>query len=135
MRPTSVPTEGRGTAPIAWLGFCVLTIGVLLVGARIVGEPEAPPVTGDDGGGGGYQPIPLLPNTPITELPGGSPVPDGGPSVTIIQDVRETLERLPLDRNNPKGWTNPNHRAPKKPERFTPPKIRTVPRPRGGGGG
>lgn len=59
---------------------------------------------GGGGGAGGSQPLPLLPQAPVdTNSPAGD-----APPVTIIQDTREMLHRLPLDRNHPKGWTNPS---------------------------
>jgi hypothetical protein len=53
----------------------------------------------------------MLPNVPLQNLPGGSPVNDA-PSVSVIEDVRDTMRRLPLDRNTPKGWSNPKARKP-----------------------
>ena len=88
------------------LGGVLLLMGALLFVGRA--ESGSSPKAFDSGSSvprGDYQPAPMIPGTPITALPGGSPLNDG-PSVTIIRDVRETMQRLP-DRETPKGWTLP----------------------------
>jgi len=111
------PARGRENAsrPLMMVGGALVLIVTLLVVSNARGERG--PGSGAGGGpgvrmpGGNYQPAPMLPNTPLMNLPGGSPINDA-PPVTVIQDVRKTLNRLPLDRNTPKGWSNPK---PKKP--------------------
>ena len=109
------PSHEDRSRPLMLLGTAFLLIGGLLFAAKLRGEEAPESGTKDRPGAsvprGNYQPAPMLPNTPITSQPGGSPINDT-PDVTIIQDVRDTMRRLPLDRNNPKGWTNPK---PKKP--------------------
>ena len=88
------------------LGGVLLLMGALL----FVGRAESgssPDSFGSDSSvpRGNYQPAPQIPGTPITVLPGGSPLNDA-PSVTIIRDVREKMKRLP-DRETPRGWTLP----------------------------
>jgi hypothetical protein len=97
------------------VGGALVLIVTLLIVSNARGE-RGPGSTADrDGGGrvprGNYQPAPMLPNTPLMNQPGGSPINDS-PDVTAVQDVRDTLRRLPLDRNNPKGWSNPKPRKP-----------------------
>lgn len=105
--------------------FSIAMVLVVLVGVAGVtlilsdgkdqanGAPAAGATAHPGGGNGGrsegYQPLPLFPQSPVgTSSPVGDP-----PAVTIIQDTREMLYRLPLDRNHPKGWTNPS--VPKQP--------------------
>jgi hypothetical protein len=45
--------------------------------------------------------MPLVPGAPLDGFV-ASPVPSAPPT-TIVDDVRQTLKRLPLDRNNPPG--------------------------------
>jgi hypothetical protein len=81
--------------PILLLGLTVAFIAGLLL------------VSGGDGPGpiGRKAPtrlpgaMPLIPGAPLDGVV-GSPVPSAPPS-TIIDDVRQTLKRLPLDRNHP----------------------------------
>lgn len=88
------------------LGGVLLLVGALL----FVGRSEEGTAADSGGSGasrtaipqGNYQPAPMVPGAPITGPAGGSPIKDA-PSVTIIQDVRETMERLP-DRQTPRGW-------------------------------
>jgi hypothetical protein len=92
------------------LGASLLLIGILLFVAKAEGDGSGS--FGDPGSGpgarppsGNWQPAPMVPNTPITSQPGGSPINDA-PDITIVHDVRETMRRLP-DRQTPKGWSNP----------------------------
>ena len=86
--------------PLMLLGGSVLFVAALLIADGMIGK-EKPEERNVNLPGGGA--VSLFPGAPLPNLPGGSPVPDGGPSVTIIQDVRETMNRLPLDRNTPPG--------------------------------
>jgi hypothetical protein len=100
MQPWS--PEGREEARPFFLIVMALVLMAGLIGVSLIlsgggGSASA------GGGGAGYQPLPILPQTPVnTSNPAADP-----PQVTIIKDTRDFLHRLPLDRNTPKGWTNP----------------------------
>lgn len=87
--------------PLMLLGLTILLVVGLLAFAGGRGDGDGSARRTLPGGGM----APLVPGAPIDGVI-NDPVP-GGPPVTIIQDVRETLHRLPLDRNNPQGWSNP----------------------------
>jgi hypothetical protein len=95
-------------------GALVLIVGLLIVSnARGERKPGFESDRGPErvGPSGNYQPAPMLPNVPLTGIEGGSPINDA-PDHTVIQDVRDTMRRLPLDRNTPRGWSNPKPRKP-----------------------
>jgi hypothetical protein len=109
---TGFPATSREerTRTLMLVGGMLLLMAGLLFSSKLMGETprdtfggEGPPAEAPRGN---YQPAPMVPNTPLTGVPGGSPLNDT-PDVTIVQDVRETMNRLPLDRNTPKGWSNP----------------------------
>lgn len=110
MVPLSARTEQSQANPLLYVCLAFLLMGFLFglsmifTGGEEAREP-APPV-GSGGGGGGIQH--LFPGAPVTGI---SPVPQG-PAITVVEDVRETLNRLPLDRNNPQGWSNPGVKKP-----------------------
>jgi hypothetical protein len=92
--------------PVFYVCLAFLLMGFLFGVSMIVSggsEAEDPAAPNASGGGGAY-PLPIFPHSPVNT---NSPVPNG-PAVTIVEDVRETMHRLPLDRNNPKGWSNPS---------------------------
>ena len=94
--------------PLFLVVTALLLMGGLLGVSAILSRGDDAPSAGVSGPGGRYQPAPMLPQSPVdTCNPAGNP-----PPMTIIQDTREFLHRLPLDRNTPKGWSNP---VPKKP--------------------
>ena len=101
-------SEENQANPLFYVCLAFLLMGFLFGVSMIVsgdaGDAGPASATGGEGGGGGGYPLPLFPHSPVNT---NSPVPDG-PAVTIVQDVRETMHRLPLDRNNPKGWSNPS---------------------------
>jgi hypothetical protein len=99
----------REARPLLLLFLTFLLVGGLLILSGILEEDDPPPAQarspdasggGRGGGGAGI----FVPGAPVGGYEGGSPLPDGGPAVTIIQDVRETMRRLPLDRNNPETY-------------------------------
>ena len=89
---------------VAFMAFLLVLSGVL-DGDSETEDRSGISLPGEGGGGAGT----LVPGAPLQNLPGGSPVPDG-PGTGIIQDVRETLYRLPLDRNNPETYDPPVRR-------------------------
>lgn len=105
-----VRNQEESNRPWLLLGGSLLLIGVLLFAANME-EGDAGSLTGPGNTpgarppSGNYQPAPMVPNTPITSQPGGSPINDT-PDITIVHDVRDTMRRLP-DRQTPKGWSNP----------------------------
>lgn len=105
-----VQSQGDGNRPFILLGASLLLIVVLLFASQYAGDDSASIADPERGPGarppsGNYQPGPMVPNAPITSLPGGSPINDT-PDITIVNDVRDTMRRLP-DRQTPKGWSNP----------------------------
>ena len=104
------PRHEERNRNLLMFGGVLLLMAVLLFVGRSRGEATSGSGPGFDGSNGtrsaiprgNYQPAPMVPGAPITSQPGGSPINDA-PSVTIIQDVRETMQRYP-DRNTPKGW-------------------------------
>ncbi len=104
---TDVDPE-EGTRPLLLIGLTAVFVAVLLIvsGGEDEGKarasPRGRPATG------GY--VPIVPGAPVDGIT-GSPIKDA-PPVTIIDDVRETLHRLPLDRNNPPDVPPPPKRKP-----------------------
>jgi len=92
--------------PLLLLGLTIVFICtvLLLAGGR---DDGCPPARGRSAGGGHSL---LVPGSPVDSVT-GSPIKDA-PPVTIVNDVRETLRRLPLDRNNPPGMPPPPKRKP-----------------------
>lgn len=88
------PGQEDRTRPLMMLGGVLLLMGALLFVGRSEGE-SAP-------GSGNCQPAPMGPGAPISGPAGDSPINDA-PSVTIIEDIRDTMRRLP-DRQTPRGW-------------------------------
>lgn len=85
-------------------GVLIAMVGLLVV-SKMTGDDELAGMSdpGKPGAAhGNYQPLPFLPNAPLTQFEGGSPINDA-PSVTIVHDVREMMHRIP-DRNTPVGW-------------------------------
>ena len=102
-------TQDDGANPLMVLGLTILlVVGLLAFSGALGGGAEEPREVRIRGGGG----VTLVPGAPVDGVV-NSPVPNG-PSVTIIEDVRDTMNRLPLDRNNPKGWTNPKPKPPRR---------------------
>ena len=103
------PEAEGASRPIFYVCLALLFMGFLFGVSMILAgddESEAPGKTTDGRRGSG--PLPIFPHSPVYT---NSPVPDG-PSVTIVQDIRETMRRLP-DRNLPKGWPDPTVKKPK----------------------
>ena len=101
------------TTPLFLAGGALLFIAILLLvsGGQSANDTETEILPTSDGGGGGGS-VSMIPGAPVPVGAGGSPIP-GAPPVTIIQDVRETLHRLPLDRNNPEKYDPPPRPRPK----------------------
>ena len=100
--PAMQPESDDSARPLFLLGGVILLVVALLALSKGDEPPGAAPEP--RGGGGGGAGI-MVPGAPVDGVV-NSPVP-GGPGVTVVEDVRETLYRLPLDRNTPQGWTNP----------------------------
>lgn len=106
--PAAAP-GGGALFPVAMV-FIVL-MGVAVAGVLLSGDPRSKRSAGAGDGGSifrtdrpaGYQPAPFLPNAPIST---NSPFGDT-PDITIVEDTRAILRRLPLDRNTPQGWQLP----------------------------
>ncbi len=104
---------GDEANPLFWILMAGILIGGLVLVSLILSggsgtrDRAANPLAGG-GGGSGAGKSPVLYRGPgITVAdPNGGGMPDG-PPVTIIQDVRAIMKRLPTDRNHPRGWTNP----------------------------
>jgi hypothetical protein len=106
------------TRPLFMIAGLLVFIVALLAVSKLTGGDETPAAPGVGAPGanppaGNYQPLPFLPNAPLAGIEGGSPINDT-PDVTIVQDIRNWTKNLPLDRNNPKGWTNPASQKPTK---------------------
>lgn len=113
-RPNALPDEGDGRA-LYLVGLTVLLVTFLVAVSAILGRTSShkgdPPAA--DGGGGGGGMVHMIPGAPSPIRPEGT-FPDG-PAYTIVEDIRETMNRLP-DRNLPKGWPDPTvEPKPKKP--------------------
>jgi hypothetical protein len=108
-------TESNSRPLFLLAGVLIVMVGLLVV-SKATNDDGAKALPGQGGPGasgpaGNYQPLPFLPNAPLTQFEGGSPINDA-PSVTAVQDVREMVHRLPLDRNTPQGWSNPAVKKP-----------------------
>ena len=92
--------EESNLRPLMLLGGAIVFVAAILIVDGAIGDDRKADrdVNPPDRGGGSTS---LIPGAPVPGLAGGSPVPDG-PAVTIIQDVREIMNRLP-DRNTPIG--------------------------------
>lgn len=107
-------TEAESKAtPMLLAGGAILFIAILVLvsGGEHAERAKADldPTSAGSGRGGA---VSLVPGAPVGVGAGGSPVPDA-PPMTIIEDIRETLHRLPLDRNNPEKYDPPPRPKPR----------------------
>ena len=102
------PTTGDGSNPLFWVLISGLLVGgLVLVSTILSSNPAKGRTVNRSAPGGGRDGSGVIVRAPGATVasPHATGLPDG-PPVTIIQDVRRRLNRLPLDRNHPKGWTN-----------------------------
>jgi hypothetical protein len=101
---STTSSDDSRMAPFLLLGGSFVLIAALLIfsGQEEVTPEKVPPRIPGGGSVGA-----LVPGAPLPgDLQNGAGLPDG-PSVTIVETVRDTLHLLPLDRNNPEVYDPP----------------------------